>query len=84
MQLRKTESLGVFDYHNRGVGIVDANFDYGGSKENIDFALFKLFKRFFTSYCSYPAVYYSCPAIAEDICRQFLERLFHRAKLHLV
>ena len=34
MQLRQPEALGIFDYHYRGVGHVDAHFDYRGGYQN--------------------------------------------------
>src|SRR5258708_696909 len=37
MQLRQAEALGMLDDHYGGVGNIDADFDYGGGDEDLDF-----------------------------------------------
>ena len=41
MELGEAEALGVFDYHDGGVGDVDADFDDGGGDEDVEFAAFE-------------------------------------------
>ena len=36
MKLRKTETVGIFDDHDRGIGNIDAHFDDRGRNEHID------------------------------------------------
>src|SRR4030042_1104983 len=56
VELRQSESLRTLDDHNRRVGNIHADFDYGSGNQNIILFILEIFHYFFFVFRFHPAV----------------------------
>src|SRR5581483_3374067 len=77
VQLRQTESLSMFDYHDVCVGHIDANLDDGRGNQNLQIAFLEHPHDLFFEVGLHAAMQYSDPQVGKYFLTEFLVHL-HR------